>query len=817
MRKAVAFLLALLVVPFSPLVSAESNLLDVGIIDDIDGKVVHISFSSESTVVTLTQDGNFSEHFWGSGELITQWSIDLNITATSAAPDFTGLQYAISHSEGVYLMNMELRTVVRNYSTSNYVDQVEWDSDGNLWFAHYGGERRAKEYNDVDHTSVKTESHNTALTSMVILSQDRIVTGGRDNLVKVHESDGTLSRTISDFSSYPTLLERDLEGNLLVGCANGKLYRYDTSNWSSEEVTISIPQSINSITFDTDGNLLVGTINGKLHIIDGNNFTEVIAYDSPGRVLMASYGLGGELYIVSAFTSNTKIRLFDLDSDSDGITDTLDDFPNDSTQEKDTDGDGYGDSSTGLNPDMFPLDETQWEDSDGDGYGDNPDGNQSDAFPNNPNQWIDSDGDGYGDNSNEEQGDRYPDDPSQWVDSDYDGFGDEAGGTNGDNCPLTNGFSIHDRRGCKDSDGDGYSDPDEQWTIADGADSDINDRTQWEDRDSDGYGDNLTGNYPDSCPLEAGNSTKAWMPILSNDGEISLEYVIQDKFGCPDSDGDGFYDFGDQLPDDPSDYSDADGDGVGTQSDYNDSNSAIQTRTQHCDMTLSDNSEYCQGVRDTDYQKYVQSQEEKGDYAVTYGSWKSSQLDNEDGASKSDAYLETTKEILPMLGIGFVAIIGVLLIYAGISRARRRRALVKTYGVPFVPNDNSAEQEALEGRAGLSAKGGVDSDKLWDDEIEPMELTGDDGEELGDGFDDIGLKSDSDFSTSDEVMEESSSIEELAGMPEDTSSSEKVEQDVKEIQQPPEAPPLPPEGLPEGWTMDQWQWYGAEWLSKNKN
>ena len=107
MRKAAAFLLALLVVPFSPLVSAESNLLDVGIIDDIDGKVVHISFSSESTVVTLTQDGNFSEHFWGSGELITQWSIDLNITATSAAPDFTGLQYAISHSGGVYLMNME--------------------------------------------------------------------------------------------------------------------------------------------------------------------------------------------------------------------------------------------------------------------------------------------------------------------------------------------------------------------------------------------------------------------------------------------------------------------------------------------------------------------------------------------------------------------------------------------------------------------------------------------------------------------------------------------------------------------------------------
>ena len=34
------------------------------------------------------------------------------------------------------------------------------------------------------------------------------------------------------------------------------------------------------------------------------------------------------------------------------------------------------------------------------------------------------------------------------------------------------------------------------------------------------------------------------------------------------------------------------------------------------------------------------------------------------------------------------------------------------------------------------------------------------------------------------------------------------------VRQPPEAPPVPAEGLPEGWTMDQWKWYGAEWLAK---
>ncbi|MEC9204054.1 MAG: hypothetical protein VYB29_00080, partial [Candidatus Thermoplasmatota archaeon] len=31
----------------------------------------------------------------------------------------------------------------------------------------------------------------------------------------------------------------------------------------------------------------------------------------------------------------------------------------------------------------------------------------------------------------------------------------------------------------------------------------------------------------------------------------------------------------------------------------------------------------------------------------------------------------------------------------------------------------------------------------------------------------------------------------------------------------PAVPPVPAEGLPEGWTMEQWQHYGQQWLVKN--
>ncbi|MEC7112165.1 MAG: hypothetical protein VXW72_01410, partial [Candidatus Thermoplasmatota archaeon] len=32
----------------------------------------------------------------------------------------------------------------------------------------------------------------------------------------------------------------------------------------------------------------------------------------------------------------------------------------------------------------------------------------------------------------------------------------------------------------------------------------------------------------------------------------------------------------------------------------------------------------------------------------------------------------------------------------------------------------------------------------------------------------------------------------------------------------PSAPPLPPEGLPAGWTMEQWTYYGEDYLNRLK-
>ena len=106
--------------------------------------------------------------------MITQWSVELNTTVNSATLDSTGLQVAVAHSDGVYVINTESRTISAYYNTSTSVDVVLWDSEGDMWFGYYGGERRAKEYRNGNTTGEQTEQHLTALTSMTIISKTEL-------------------------------------------------------------------------------------------------------------------------------------------------------------------------------------------------------------------------------------------------------------------------------------------------------------------------------------------------------------------------------------------------------------------------------------------------------------------------------------------------------------------------------------------------------------------------------------------------------------------------------------------------------------------
>ena len=246
-------------------------------------------------------------------------------------------------------------------------------------------------------------------------------------------------------------------------------------------------------------------------------------------------------------------------------------FPNERTQWNDTDGDSWGDNYhesnwtdirdsewpgeyilAAVRVDKFPLDPYQYRDDDNDWYGDDEAGY---VYDNCLNEWgnssmdklgcLDTDGDGWSDD-----GDDFPNDSTQWEDYDNDEYGDNPEGNNPDDCIADPGTSYIDRKGCPDTDQDGWS------NLNDAFD---NNPTQWADYDSDGCGDNYGIINPDR--------NTSW-PGEYVSGAINVDSFPLSNEQCRDSDGDGYgdnagYSNSDDFPADPTQWKDTDGDGYG--------------------------------------------------------------------------------------------------------------------------------------------------------------------------------------------------------------------------------------------------------------
>ena len=206
-----------------------------------------------------------------------------------------------------------------------------------------------------------------------------------------------------------------------------------------------------------------------------------------------------------------RFAVFNIDTDGDGFAKDLDAFPDVSSQQYDTDLDGYGDNPFGYQADSCVA---QPGNSTTDRYG-----------------CTDLDGDGTSDLT-----DPFVLDPTQSADTDNDGFGDNLSGFRGDYCPTVFGESARNSTyGCPDADFDGWADFQDKFPY---------DSSQWSDWDGDGFGDQLIGVYGDACPSQFGNSTI-------------------DRYGCVDNDGDGYSDTNDDFPYEPTQHQDSDGDGYG--------------------------------------------------------------------------------------------------------------------------------------------------------------------------------------------------------------------------------------------------------------
>ena len=223
--------------------------------------------------------------------------------------------------------------------------------------------------------------------------------------------------------------------------------------------------------------------------------------------------------------------------------------------------------------------------------------------------------------------------------------------------------------------------------------------------------------------------------------------------------------------------------------------------------SFTDVRDVCQGWRTPAYVQYVADQTAANETALSYSAWNTSGTTS---TTTDKAWYESQAMTDALVYGG--AIFGgltVVIIVVGMIMSRRKVATVKKEYGGALPS-SAAMDEALEGTAGSSAMGGVESDSLWDDDVKPLEM--DQQEESG--FEDESMD---EPTSTEEMFSDDESIESIASMGAEPEPAAEESAPAPAQEAPAEAPPLPASGLPEGWTMDQWKWYGHEYLAKYGN
>ncbi|ARN75054.1 hypothetical protein BST96_13585 [Oceanicoccus sagamiensis] len=365
-------------------------------------------------------------------------------------------------------------------------------------------------------------------------------------------------------------------------------------------------------SFDTNGDTLF--YNWSIQSEPAGGSTASLTEDRGVFSGLRNMNVAGEYVIVltvsdnfSAESTTTLTIVVDLDSDFDGVLDSQDDFPFDDRETIDADGDGVGENQDFDDSDaaVKSICDTELsvaqaievgclDDDDKDGFA-----NGDDDFPFNPLEWLDADSDGVGSNSDFDDNDSsiqticdaeasaaeklagncdpatfdsdgdgvvdaddaFPFDDSESVDADGDGTGanndfDDSDSSIKTICDteLTDTQAIAE--GClDDDDGDGFPNGDDAFPF---------NELEWLDADGDGVGANSDFN----------DSDKDIQSICDTNLTVAQGIAA----GClEDDDGDGFPNGDDDFPSNPQEWLDGDSDGVGANSDYDDSSDAIQT------------------------------------------------------------------------------------------------------------------------------------------------------------------------------------------------------------------------------------------------
>ena len=488
-------MLTLVSMIFLPFASAGDTDMD-GIDDSVDDCPIAAGNSTIDRVGCPDRDGD------GTSDKNDPWSIQnggyLQDSRQASNSDYyislfsiDGEYYMTSDGDWLRVWNSTSQQNIRSVQINGLYD-VAWSPNGMYIGALDDSDQMTVYYanniSELYQISVDVGSGDQAKeleyspdSSMIAVVVGRSGNGGTNGEVQIyHSSNGTeiTSFTPGGEDRFESV-DWSPDGSRIVIGGDEDMWVYETETWTQNRTRNTNRGAINAIAWSPDGHSIVvceawASSGARIRMIDYPSMAERWVYSSstscndvefsPDSTLVA----GAHTYYQS---DGASIRVFETYATTPTIIDTL------------ASPRPGGCTSSGGGNNCGSIYGVDW----------HPDGlyiisahgrNDEGVYHWKVNPDLDSDG-------VLNQDDAFPTDGTQWDDTDNDGFGDNPAPANEpDACITTWGVSTQDRFGCPDADGDGYSDEDSGWTIAEGADRFPTDGTQWVDTDGDGIGNN---------------------------------------------------------------------------------------------------------------------------------------------------------------------------------------------------------------------------------------------------------------------------------------------------------------------------------------
>ena len=178
--------------------------------------------------------------------------------------------------------------------------------------------------------------------SFAVLANGNLAFGAMDFKVHIYDQSNNLLRKLAGPTSFISTIFEDNSNNLVVGSGNGNIYIYDMQNWASSTIDLQVSSSVTYITEHSDS-YFMGTSQGDFIQVDKSTLQVSNTWQLSGQIMGSYHYFAGQISVLSGQQSSSLYYL-DLDTDSDGVSDTNDVFPTDPTQNSDSDLDGYGDN-----------------------------------------------------------------------------------------------------------------------------------------------------------------------------------------------------------------------------------------------------------------------------------------------------------------------------------------------------------------------------------------------------------------------------------------------------------------------------------------